>query len=61
MYLSPSILVNDRLGAPDLDLAFRVSPSFSVTTHSLTLAASSRPMIVAFVRWKDMTFSNKTQ
>ena len=44
-----------------LFFCFIVFPSFSVTTHSLTLFASRSPMIAALVRWSDMTFSNKIQ
>uniref|UniRef100_A0A6N2M3S1 Uncharacterized protein n=1 Tax=Salix viminalis TaxID=40686 RepID=A0A6N2M3S1_SALVM len=33
----------------------------SMTTHSFTLPISSKPMSVAFVRWRAMTFSNRIQ
>lgn len=61
-YLSPINFDKDFLGAVLLDLLFlRVSPSFSVTTHSFTLLASKRPINEALVRWNDITFSNNTQ
>lgn len=58
-YLSP-ILIRGflRVFPPSFDLT---SPNFSVTTHSLTLLASSKPMNVALVRCNDMTFSNRIQ
>lgn len=42
-------------------LFLRASPSFSVTTHSLALPASSRPINVALVRCIDITFSKRIQ
>lgn len=39
----------------------RISPNFSVTTHSLALPASSKPIKVALVRCKDITFSKRIQ
>lgn len=39
----------------------RISPNFSVTTHSLALPASSRPIKVALVLCKDITFSKRIQ
>ena len=42
-------------------LVLEASPSFSVTTHSLTLPISSSPIIVAFVRCIAITFSKTTQ
>lgn len=40
---------------------FNMSPNFSVTTHSLALPASNRPMKTALHRCNDITFSSKTQ
>lgn len=48
------------LAESDLFL-FTESPSFAVTTHSLALPASSRPIKVALVRCRDMTFSKRIQ
>lgn len=59
-YLSP-ILNRGFLGAFVAALPLRASPNFSVTIHSFTLLPSSRPMIVAFVRCSDMTFSKRIQ
>jgi len=42
-------------------LFLRASPNFSVTTHSLALFASSKPINVALVRWKAITFSKRIQ
>lgn len=60
MYLSP-ILMRSFLDPLPGNFILRASPSFSVTTHSLTLPASNRPMKVAFVLCKDITFSKRTQ
>lgn len=59
-YLSP-ILNLGFLGALAAPLTLRASPSFSVTIHSFTRLASSRPIIVAFVRCRDMPFSKRIQ
>lgn len=59
-YLSP-ILNRGFLVALVAALALRASPSFSVTTHSLTRPASSSPIKVALVRCRDITFSKRIQ
>lgn len=51
-FLSPALLA---------DFIFMALPSFAVTTHSLALPASSKPISVAFVLCRDMTFSKATQ
>lgn len=60
LYLS---LRDDLVGSEKLISSFpaSVSPSFSVTTHSLKLAVSRRPIMAAFIRYMDITFSNKIQ
>jgi hypothetical protein len=57
MYLSPILMRGFLPGT----LVLRASPSFSVTTHSFTLPASSRPMKVALVLCSDITFSKRVQ
>jgi len=64
-YLSVNLNRN-FLGALGFDFLasaafWSVFPSFSVTTHSLARPASSRPMNVALVRCKDITFSKRIQ
>jgi hypothetical protein len=59
-YLSP-ILMQGLLDPLPGIFILKASPSFSVTTHSFTLPASNRPMKVAFVLCKDITFSKSTQ
>lgn len=60
-YLS-HILINCFLSPPLLaDFIFIALPSLAVTTHSLALPASNKPINVAFVLWRDMTFSKATQ
>lgn len=57
VYLSPILMRGFLPGT----LVLRASPSFSVTTHSFTLPASSRPMKVALVLCSDITFSKRVQ
>ena len=57
----PPILNRGFLGAFKPALALKASPSFSVTIHSFARFVSSRPMMVAFIRCSDMTFSKRIQ
>lgn len=60
-YLS-HILMNDFLADALLaDFIFMALPSFSVTTHSFALPASNKPINVALVLCRDMTFSKRIQ
>lgn len=60
IYLSP-ILNRGFFGALGPAFALWASPNFSVTTHSFTLPVSNRPIKVALVRCRDMTFSKRIQ
>jgi len=51
-FLSPALLAA---------FIFIALPSFAVTTHSFALPASNKPINVAFVLCRDMTFSKATQ
>lgn len=55
------ILSGSFLAAVEACLVFDASPCFYVTTHSFALPASSKPMMTALHRCKDMTFSKNIQ